>query len=216
VFASYRIGGLDNLSELLHETGHAIHIAGIRSRPAFHDWPDSDAFTEALADLAAFDLYEPDWQERFLAVSATRRSSLLAKYSAVMLDAAWALFEIRMHREPESDPNRVWTDLTMEHLRIKPHPELSWWALRGQLIDSPGYMLNYALGAIITAELRARVKALRGHKAGWEDPGWYPWLVGRLYRFGRERPSREVIETFLDRPLSPRALLDEIAQLRDR
>jgi hypothetical protein len=216
VFASYRVGGLDNLSELLHETGHAIHIAAIRSRPAFHDWPDSDAFTEALADLTAFDLYEPEWQERFLGVSATRRSSLLAKYSAIMLDTAWALFELRMQRDPESDPNRVWTDLTREHLRIRPHPELSWWALRGQLIDSPGYMLNYALGAIINAELRARVKDFRGSAAGLPDPGRYPWLVRRLYRFGRERPSREVIETFLATPLSPRALLDEIAQLKDR
>ena len=42
------------------------------------------------------------------------------------------------------------------YLHVRPHPELSWWALRGQLVDSPGYMMNYALGAIITADLRAR------------------------------------------------------------
>ena len=50
VFATYRDGGLDNLAELLHETGHAVHIAAIRTRPAFADWPDSDPFTEAIAD----------------------------------------------------------------------------------------------------------------------------------------------------------------------
>jgi Zn-dependent M32 family carboxypeptidase len=77
-------------------------------------------------------------------------------------------------------------------------------------------MLNYALGAIITAELRARVKESRRNTAGGADPGWYPWLVQHLYRFGRERPSRDVIEAFLGRPLSPRALLDDIAQLKDR
>ena len=58
VFATYRIGGLGNLVELLHETGHGIHIAGIRTRPAFADWPDSDTFTEAVADLASLDAYE--------------------------------------------------------------------------------------------------------------------------------------------------------------
>ena len=46
-------GGLGELAELVHETGHAIHIAGIRTRPAFTDWPDSDALTEALGDLVA-------------------------------------------------------------------------------------------------------------------------------------------------------------------
>ena len=56
VFATYREGGLDNLAELLHETGHAIHIAAIRTRPAYADWPDSDPFTEAIADFVALDV----------------------------------------------------------------------------------------------------------------------------------------------------------------
>ena len=59
VFATYRGGGLDNLAELLHETGHAVHIAAIRTRPAFADWPDSDSFTEAIADFVALDITEP-------------------------------------------------------------------------------------------------------------------------------------------------------------
>jgi hypothetical protein len=59
VFATYRTGGLDNLAELLHETGHAIHLAAIRTRPAFSDWPDSDPFTEAVADFIALDVAEP-------------------------------------------------------------------------------------------------------------------------------------------------------------
>ncbi len=66
VFATYRTGGLGNLVELLHETGHAVHIAAIRTRPAFADWPDSDTFTEALADLPALEAFEPEWQRRYL------------------------------------------------------------------------------------------------------------------------------------------------------
>ena len=66
VFATYRTGGLDNLNELLHETGHAVHLAAIRTRPAFRDWPDSDPFTEAVADFVALDVYEPAWQQRWL------------------------------------------------------------------------------------------------------------------------------------------------------
>jgi hypothetical protein len=87
-----------------------------------------------------------------------------------VLDMVWALFELRMHRDPAADPSQVWAELCERYLRIRPHPELAWWAVRGQLVGAPGYMLNYALGAIVTADLRARVKALHGPFAEG-DPG---------------------------------------------
>jgi len=73
VFASYAVGGFDNFGELLHEIGHGIHIAGIRTRPAFSDWPDADLFTEAIADLALVEAYESRWQQRYLGDSAHPR-----------------------------------------------------------------------------------------------------------------------------------------------
>jgi len=213
VFASYRVGSVDNLNELLHESGHAVHIAAIRTRPAFMEWPDSDLFTEAIADVAALEMFEPEWQRRYLGTQVPLPDSIGSKYSGIVMDTAWALFEIRMHRTPEADPNRVWTEITERYFRIRPHPELSWWALRGQLINLPGYMLNYAIGAILVADLRARVKELHGPYAEG-DPAWYAWMSERLYRFGLERPSRQVIEEFLGRPISPRALLDDMARAR--
>ena len=212
VFATYRTGGVDNLSELLHETGHGIHLAAIRARPAFNEWPDSDPFTEALADLVALDVYEPTWQQLYLGSSVALVDALRAKYAGVMLDIAWALFEIRLHKEPDADPNALWTRLTSDYLGMAPHPELSWWAMRGQLVDAPGYMMNYAVGAIIVADLRARARALRGPFTS-ADPAWYPWLSERLYRFGLAKPSREVITTFLGRPLLPQALLDDMSRI---
>ena len=212
VFATYRAGGLDNLSELLHETGHGVHIAAIRARPAFDDWPDSDPFTEALADLIALEIYEPEWQELYLGRSVTLVDALRAKYAGAMLDIAWALFEIRLHKDPQADPNALWAQLTHEYLGIAPHPELSWWAMRGQLVDAPGYMMNYAVGAIIVADLRARARALRGPFTRG-DQAWYPWLSERLYRFGLARPSRDVITAFLGRPLQPQAVLEDISRI---
>jgi hypothetical protein len=213
VFATYRVGGFDNLVELLHETGHGIHIQAIRARPAFADWPDSDTFTEALAELVTQEAYEPEWQRRWLGAAAPLATSLRSKYAGIVLDICWALFELRMHRDPAADPNRVWSDLTHDFLRVVPHPEWAWWAMRGQLVDSPGYMMNYALGAVIAADLRARARELRGplSEAG---PTLYPWLAERLFRFGLERSSRQVIEEFLGRPLSPAALLADLARMR--
>lgn len=212
VFATYRTGGLDNLAELLHETGHAIHIAAIRTRPAFADWPDSDPFTEAVADFIALDVAEPAWQWRWLGDSVPVADGLRARYGVIVLDVAWSLFELRMLRDPTADPNAVWTRLTSEYLRIRPHPELSWWAMRGQLVDSPGYMMSYAIGAVLIAALRARAVERRGP---WllGDAGWYPWVSRTLFRHGLERPSREVVAEFLGGPVTPAALLRDMARM---
>lgn len=209
VFATYREGGLGNLVELLHESGHAIHIAAIETRPAFADWPDSDPFTEGLADVPALEAYEPAWQQKYLGDSASTTASIREKYGSVMMDVAWALFELRMHANPGLDPNVVWSDITSKYLGIVAHPEWSWWAMRGQLIESPGYMMNYALGAMIAADVRERVREQRGAFTT-ADTRLYDWLCERLYRFGQERSSRDVLEGFLGRPLSANALLTDL------
>ncbi len=211
VFASYQMGGLDNLLELLHETGHAIHIAAIRTRPAFNDWPDSDIFTEGIADIATLEMYEPVWQQRYLGSSIPIEDAVAAKYASIVMDIAWALFEVRMHRAPERDPNEVWGEICQRYFRIIPHPSLAWWAVRGQLIDSPGYMMNYAAGAIMNADLRARLLERYGSYAEGA-PGWYGRVSETLYRFGLEKTSKEVIESFLGRPVSPQALLDDMSR----
>jgi hypothetical protein len=212
VFATYRSGGLDNLNELLHETGHAVHLAAIRTRPAFADWPDSDPFTEAVAEFVSLDVYEPTWQQRWLGDSVPLADGLRARYGGIVMDVAWAVFELRMQQDPSADPNEVWTTLTRDYLRIRSHPELAWWGMRGQLVDSPGYMMNYAAGAILVAALRARTVELHGPFATG-DPSWYGWVAPRLFRFGLERPSREVIEEFLGGPVSPAALLADMRRM---
>ena len=212
VSASYRAGGLLNLYELMHEMGHGVHIAAIRARPAFCDWPDSDVLTEALADVFGVEAYEPAWERRYLGAEATSPEARRARLAGTMLDVAWALLEMRAHRDPASDPSVLWAEITSRYLGIAAHPELPWWALRGQLIDAPGYMTNYALGAILTEALRDRVRFLRGADAfAAPSPALYDWLSERLYRFGLARSSREVVLDFLGGPLTPGPLLNAIS-----
>ncbi len=213
VFASYRLGGFDNLNELLHETGHAIHIAAIRAPSGLNDWPDSDTFTEALAELASQEMYEADWQRTYLGQVAPLEESIRSRYAGIMMDVAWALFEFRVHRDGAASPNRIWSDITARYLRIKPHPELSWWAMRGQLVENPGYLLNYAFGAIIAADLRAALKARYGaFTVGRSD--WYGQVSADAYRFGQTRTAREVTESILGRGPRPAALLEDLARIR--
>jgi hypothetical protein len=209
VFASYAMGGLDSLNELVHETGHAVHIAAIRTRPAFMDWPDSDMFTEAVADLVTLEIYEPAWQRRYLGAAAPLADSIRAKYSGIVMDTA-ALFEIRMLRDPGQDLNRLWTDLTGRYLRTRPHPDLSWWAAASS--STCRHMLNYAAGAIPVADLRPDQGAAR------PDHLWRPGLVS-VGQSESTAPGSSilralVIEEFLGRPPSPRAVLDDLERAR--
>ena len=212
VSAPYERGGLFVLNELVHENGHVVNITAIRNRPAFVDWP-SDLFAEAFADVPTWSTYEPVWQRRYLGHEASEQLSLRALFSVVVLDVAWSLFELRMFRAPQTDPNALWTEITSRYLHILPHPEFSWWAVRVQLADLPGYMVNYGLGAVLTAEMRQHIsEALGAFDMG--DSRWYGWLSEQLLRYGSERDTRTLMQNFLGRPVSPQALLAQIHRLK--
>ena len=211
VSANYPHGGLGMLIELVHENGHAAHYMALRTRPAFMDLGDP-VFYEAFADVPAWSLAEASWQQKYLGHAAPQSACLRGLYSGVMLDVAWALFEARMLREPARDPNQVWTEITERYLHIKPHPEWAWWAVRVQLVDSPGYMVNYGLGAIVTADIRQHTREQIGASdAG--NPRWYPWLSEHLLKGGEEEETSALLRRFLGRPVSPDALRAELSRL---
>jgi hypothetical protein len=208
ISASYDQGGLYTLNELVHETGHAVHYLAVRARPAYF-WADTP-FIEGFADVPSWAVFEPAWQEKYLQRSVSRADSLRELYSLVMLDVALGLFELRMLRAPAADPNLLWTAITTRYLGIEPHTEFSWWAIRGQLVSNPGYMVNYAVGAMLTAAMRKHTReAIGAFDAG--NAKWYPWTSEQLLKFGAELDTAQLLEQFLGRPLSTSALIDEIA-----
>jgi hypothetical protein len=208
VLGTYPTGGLFSLNELVHENGHAVHVSAIRTRPAYMDWPDT-LFTEAFADVPSWSVHEPAWQRRYLGAAVSEASSMRALFANVMLDVAWSLFELRLLRDPALDPNAVWTEITRDYLRVVPHPEMPWWAMRVQLAGNPGYMVNYGLGALLTAEMRARTaQAIGPFDTG--NPRWYGWVSAQLLQYGAERDTQRLLQDLLGRPLSPDALLEQI------
>jgi Zn-dependent M32 family carboxypeptidase len=84
--------------------------------------------------------------------------------------------------------------------------------MRGQLVQEPGYMVNYAIGAILAADLRATIRAERGDWVRGE-PGWYEWVSERIYRWGLERSSGDILRGVLGRPPDHHALLAELARI---
>ena len=211
ISGSYATGGLGLLNELVHENGHAVYMMAIHVRPGFMDVSDA-LFDEAFADVPSWNTYEPAWQRKYIGQAAPEAASLRGLLSSVMLDVSWALFECRMLRSPAADPNTVWTEITSRYLHIVPHPEISWWAIRGQLVQMPGYMVNYGLGSVLTADLRQHTReALGPFETG--NPQWYSWTSEHLLRFGEEIDTSRLLKQFLGRPVSPQALLDQIRRV---
>ena len=211
VSATYAQGGIGPLNELVHESGHAAHMLALRTRPAFMDLGDP-VFYEAFADVPSWSVYEPAWQQKYLGRSVEASAALRALYAGVMLDAAWALFDLRMLRDADADPNVVWTEITSRYLHVKPHPELAWWAVRVQLVHKPGYMVNYGLGALITADIRQHIADQLGPFAGG-DSRWYGWISQQLLMSGEELETAQLLRRFLGRPVSPQALLDQVHRI---
>jgi Zn-dependent M32 family carboxypeptidase len=87
--------------------------------------------------------------------------------------------------------------------------------MRGQLIDAPGYMANYAIGSIIIADIRARVKEQHGDFTTG-DRTWYAFMTDRIYKFGLSRSSADVIIDFLGRPISANAILADMRRMAAR
>jgi hypothetical protein len=170
---------------------------------------DSSGFLEATADVLGWDVDEPAWQRHWLGAAATPVEAARHRYGGVVLDMCWALFEIAIHRAPDLRPNDVWTDITSRGLGLVPHPEWSWWAMRGQLIEGPGYLANYALSAIVAAAVRGRLRELRGDwSAG--DPGWYEAVSAALFRMGSERPPADLLHDLLGGPVTAEQLLADL------
>jgi hypothetical protein len=72
-------------------------------------------------------------------------------------------------------------------------------------------MVNYGLGAMLTAEMRERTAEIAG-PFDTGNPGWYAWVSERLLRYGSERDGRSLMQDLLGRPVSPAALLAQIAR----
>ena len=87
VVGMYPTGGLFSLNELVHESGHAVHVSAIHTRPAYMDWPDT-LFTEAFADVPSWSVYEPAWQRRYLGAEVPAATSLRSLFGDVMLDVS--------------------------------------------------------------------------------------------------------------------------------
>ena len=132
VFATYREGGLGNLTELLHESGARDPLtprvrtaARVRtSHPASYA-----AFFEAVGRAARLGCAGAGVHRPTTSASPSTRTS--RRSGPVWRGPARCLLgALRggVHRSPGRQPNDVWAEVVADGLGIEPHPEWSWWA----------------------------------------------------------------------------------------
>ena len=132
-----------------------------------------------------------------------------SRYGAVMLDVCWALFEIELHRHPGRRPNDVWTEVTTDGLGIVPHPEWSWWAIRGQLIDAA--RLSRQLRPVRDHGCRRPCTGARGPRALVRGRPWLVRLhVGTVVRGRGIRRPADLLHDLLGGPLTAEPLLADL------
>ena len=79
-------------------------------------------------------------------------------------------------------------------------------------MTDPGYMINYGLGALMTAEIRAKTRdSIGGFDAG--NARWFEWTSEHLLRFGAELDIADLMRQFLGHPVSPKPLVEDIGSL---
>lgn len=114
------------------------------------------------------------------------------------------VWQLRMHEQPSQNPDALWAQITSTYLHIVPHPEISWWARRGQLAE-PLYMVNYGVAAILVSDMRAACSSFL------RDGSCYARMRDLLFACGSEIPSRHLISRVLNgRSPNPEALIAEL------
>jgi Zn-dependent M32 family carboxypeptidase len=84
--------------------------------------------------------------------------------------------------------------------------------MRVQLVHEPGYMVNYGLGSVLTADIRQHTReAIGPFDTG--NPQWFSWTSEELLRFGEEIDTAALLKQFLGRPVSPQPLLQQIRRI---
>ncbi len=197
-------GGMEALGNLLHEYGHAQHLAHVSETVPVELQRLGDAsVTEAYSALTERLLLSPEWLKRYLRLPSSTAGD------AVRLAAFQALTVMRRHcaklsyelalfsRGPSEERAEEYAAGQRRALFVEPHPGFFLFDVDAQLY-SARYLRAWALEARLTARLMERF-----NEDFWRNPAASTWLKGLFARGGTddaEALSTEVSGTGLSLP----------------
>lgn len=198
------LDGMDALGSLLHEMGHAQHLAHVSETAPVELRRLGDAsVNEACASLFERLLLSPEWLKRYLHLptAPARDAARLAAFQALTVLRRYCAklpYELSLAtRGPSTERADEYADGQRRALFVEPHPGFFLYDVEPRLY-SARYLRGWALEARLTAALTERF-----NEDFWRNPAAGTWLQGLFARGGTddaEALSREVSATPLSIP----------------
>lgn len=180
-------GGLSAVGDLLHELGHAQHLAHVSENAPVELRRLGDAsVSEAFATLTERLLLSPGWLQRYLRLPtmSTKDSVRLAAFQALAVmrrHCAKLSYELSLFsRGPSEERAEEYADGQRHALFVEPHPGFFLFDVDAQLY-SARYLRAWALETRLTAILMERF-----NEDFWRNPSASTWLKGLFSRGGTD------------------------------
>ncbi|HYI01760.1 peptidase M3 [Hyalangium sp.] len=180
-------GGMDALSGLLHEYGHAQHLAHVSDTAPMELRRLGDAsVTEAYAALTERLLLSTGWLKRYLHLPSATAGDVarLAAFQALAVlrrHCAKLPYELSLFtRGPSEERAEEYASGQRRALAVEPHPGFFLFDVDAQLY-SARYLRAWALEARLTARLMERF-----NEDFWRNPSASGWLKGLFARGGTD------------------------------
>jgi hypothetical protein len=187
--------GMNALGDLLHEFGHAQHLAHVTDTAPLELRRLADAsVTEAFAALTERLLLSPGWLQRYLRLptaSATDASRMAAFQALAVLrrHCAKLPYELSLFtRGPSEERAEEYADGQRRALFVEPHPGFFLFDVDPQLY-SARYLRAWALETRLSARLTERF-----NEDYWRNPSASAWLKGLFARGGTDDAEALALE----------------------
>lgn len=187
-------GGQSDWSTFLHELGHALHFAHMRTELPFeYRWLGDNSITEAYAMLFDHLMHDPGWLKRYTPLSTSRldafiRATAFQELHMLRRYAAKLLYEVDLHggrisydKLPEIYVDRLTSATSFRYDRSDAFVDVDprYYAAR--------YLRAWQLQALVTETLRERF-----NEDWWRNPKAGPWMMSELFGEGQKELAPEL------------------------
>lgn len=185
-------GGQTDWNTFLHELGHAMHFAFMRSDLEFEwRWLGDNGVTEAFAMLFDHRMMDAGWLKRYTGLAQQigdfRRASALEELHFLRRYCAKLLYERELYSESNWDrlPDR-YVDRLTSATTFQYRPSDAFVDIDFRFYSSR-YLRAWQLQAVIDEALRDRF-----NEDWWRNPKAGPWIVGELFAPGQREMAEEM------------------------
>ena len=201
-----------SIDTLCHELGHCVYHLGIDDKLPLFDQNSYPAMTEAIAMLMGDLQQKEDILKDVVSNKTLKDFKADAKKSeAKFINRAMHIinFEKSMYENPNQDLGKLWHDLKCKYTGANETEEVNnEWATIPHYLSHPAYYQNYFRADLIKSQMYNKMKEDLGNIT--ENKNTAQYLNEKLFKYGTSMEENELIEKFTGKPLSSKALCDNL------